>query len=248
MAADRDPAGAPGPGLTGARGEGEGMRAGSPGSSPMGDREPAGTAEVHSGLHSGAPGEPYSGLGFAGAETAGETGSRARGREEEAGPTGNLHRARHVAEELGHRASDAASAARERVSGLRDRTNRVLERRGVVERLRENPLPVLGVAFAIGFLLAGGDDRNSSTRAARARRELRSALVAGLSAGIAQGARSFLNEAGSEGSGFLSSLIDNLAGEAGDRGREGSGGFEGNRTGTGGAPYARGGASRRESF
>jgi hypothetical protein len=249
MAADRDPAGAPGPGLSGGRGE-EGLRAGTPGSSPMGDREAAGTAEVRSGLHSGAPGEPYSGLGFAGAETMGEPASRERGtREDEAGRTDNFAgRARHVAEDLGHRASDAASAARERVSGLRDRTNRVLERRGVVERLRENPLPVLGVAFAIGFLLAGGDDRNSNTRTARARRELRSALVAGLSAGIAQGARSFLNEAGSEGSGFLSSLIDNLAGESGGRGSEGGGGFEGSRAGTGGAPYARGGASRRESF
>jgi hypothetical protein len=215
----------------------------------MGDPEP-GTAGVHSGLHSGGSGEPYSGLGFASHGTAREAASRARGAADDAAerPEKLGERARHLAGDLGHRASDAAATARERVSGLRERANRVLERRGVVERLRENPLPVLGVAFAIGFLLAGGDDRNSNTRTARARRELRSALVAGLSAGIAQGARSFLNEAGSEGSGFLSSLIDNLAGESGGRGSEGGGGFEGSRAGTGGAPYARGGASRRESF
>lgn len=251
MAADRDPAGAPRPGLSGAGRDAEGMRTGTTGSSSMGDQG-LGSAEVHSGLHSGGSGDAYGGLGFASPETMREEGSRVRGADDESADRAG-GRARHLAEDLGHRASDAASAARERVSGLRDRANRVLERRGVVDRLRDNPLPMLGVAFAVGFLLAGSDDRNSNTRAARARRELRSALVAGLSAGIAQGARGFLSEAGSEGSGFLNSLIDNLAGETNDRG--GSGGefaAAGGRESTGGTPSGRGTTQRppshRESF
>jgi hypothetical protein len=254
MGTERDRAGTPGAGLSGAGRGPEGTRPAMPGSPVMGD---PGTAEVRSGLHSGGTGDAYSGLGFA--DTA--TGARARTADEEASSrAGKLGgRAREVAEDLGHRASDAASTARERVSGLRERTNRVLERRGLVDRLRDNPLPVLGVAFAVGFLVAGSDDRNSDSRAARARRELRSALMAGLSAGLAQGARSFLSEAGNEGSGFLNSLLDNLAGDAGERSgsrdafasaSRGRGASYGGSTG--GPSYARGGGARpsrdRETF
>lgn len=219
MAAERDQAGTPGAGLNAG---GRGME-GTPGPG-MGDPG-RGSAEVHSGLHSGATGggDPYGGLGFA--TPAPTAGSAGRSAEPEGGdPENLLGRARHLAEDLGHRAGDAASAARERVSGLRETTNRVLEKRGVIDRLRENPLPVLGIAFAIGFLVAGADDRNANTRAARARRELRSALMGGLSAGIAQGVRSFLNETGNEGSGFVASLLDNLSGEGSDRAGGGSSG------------------------
>lgn len=209
MAGERDQAGAPGAGLNAG---GRGME----GMPDAGIGDPGrGSAEVRSGLHSGTvgSGDPYAGLGFAGGAPSASTGRTG----EFAEPENLIGRARHLAEDLGHRAGDAASAARERVSGLRERTNRVLEKRGVVDRLRENPLPVLGIAFAIGFLVAGSDDRHSDSRAARARRELRGALMAGLSAGIAQGVRSFLDETGNEGGGFVSSLLDNLAGEGSDR-------------------------------
>jgi hypothetical protein len=253
MGAERDRAGAPGAGLSGAGRDDAGLRAGTSGSSAMGDQG-LGSAEVHSGLHGGSTGDPYAGLGFADSTVGGsdagrlrDMGAEARDRAENVGG-----RARHFAEDLGHRASDAASTARERVSGLREKANRVLERRGVVDRMRENPLPVLGVAFAVGFLLAGGDDRTSDSRGARARRELRNALMAGLSAGIAQGARSFLNEAGNEGSGFLSMLIDSFTGESGGRGGA-SDAFDdaARERSTRGPAYASGGTrppSHRESF
>jgi ElaB/YqjD/DUF883 family membrane-anchored ribosome-binding protein len=224
MAAERDQAGAPGAGLSGAGRSPEGMREATDGA-PM--REPTpGTAEVRGGLHSGG-GDEYAGLQFARDADAGAA-ERVRGaaRETREKAEGLGARARHLAEELGSRATGAASTARERVTDLRDRTNRTLERRGIVDRIRENPLPVLGVAFAIGFILAGDEDRGSRTRGARARRELRNALMAGLSAGIAQGARAFFSEAGSEGSSFVSSLLDNLTGESGgggERGRSGEG-------------------------
>lgn len=237
MAAERDQAGAPGPDLSGGGRPLEGM----PGSPGMGGPG-RGSAEVRSGLHGGArTDEPYAGLGFAGGDRPGGVADRTR----EAARDENLAgRARHLADDLGHRASDAASAARERVSGLRDRTNQVLEKRGVVDRLRENPLPILGIAFAVGFLLSGSAERDSDSRADRARRELRSALMAGLTTGIAQGVRSFLNETGEEGSGFVNSLLDTMTGQAKQH-------ASGERAGTAGeAPYRRGAArppSHREN-
>lgn len=235
--------------MSGAGRDVDGLAAGTSGSQAMGDRD-LGTAGVHTGLHSGGARDAYAGLGFADAAT----GARAGGVREETpleGADSMGGRARHLAEDLGHRATDAASMAREKVSGLRDRANQVLERRGLVERLRENPLPVLGVAFAVGFLVSGSDDRHTDSRAARARRELRSALMAGLSAGLAQGARGFLSEAGNEGSGFLQSLLDNLAGGQEGRGGENDAFSAGGRGrgpayggGTAGPSYARDSASR----
>jgi ElaB/YqjD/DUF883 family membrane-anchored ribosome-binding protein len=210
----------------------------------MGDRDAGGG--VRGGMHTGpeAGGERMEGLGFANQELAEDTGSRVRGIADEAREQAEhlAERARHAAGELGHQAGDAAAAARERFSGLRDRANRALERQGILDRLRENPLPVLGVAFAVGFLLSGRDEAEAGSRAARARGELRGALLAGLSAGLAQGARSFLTEAGSEGGGFLSSLLDGILGEAeassrtgrpsAPRREAGSSGYRGPRTAT----------------
>jgi ElaB/YqjD/DUF883 family membrane-anchored ribosome-binding protein len=213
MAAERDHPGEARPGLTGAGRDGD----------AMGDRVEGGA--VRGGMHTGpeARGERMEGLGFADPELSEETGRSVRGIADEAREQAEhlAERARHAAGELGHQAGDAAAAARDRLAGLRDRANRALERQGILERLRENPLPVLGVAFAIGFLIAGRDDAEPGSRAARARGELRGALLAGLSAGLAQGARSFLTEAGSEGGGFLSSLLDGILGEEEAPGRTG---------------------------
>ena len=210
-----------------------GMSAGTSGSASMGDQG-LGSAEVHTGLHSG-PGEEYSGLQFAGTES---QGGRLRGA---AGAV------RERVGELGGQARNAASTARERVSSVRQRANSTLESRGVLDRLRDNPLPVLGVAFALGFVLAGNegddDDDRPLTRATRARRELRSALMAGLSAGIAQGARGFLNQAGSQGGGFVNGLLENLMGSVGGEGGSSYGsGSTGGTTGRAGSTAGRSGS------
>ena len=64
MAAERDQAGSSGSGMSGAGRDAGGLNAGTSGSSSMGDRG-LGSAEVHTGLHSGG-GDEYSGLQFAG--------------------------------------------------------------------------------------------------------------------------------------------------------------------------------------
>ncbi|HEX6908841.1 MAG TPA: hypothetical protein VF142_00520 [Longimicrobium sp.] len=220
-----------------------GLNAGTSGSSSMGDRG-LGSAEVHTGLHSGS-GDQYSGLQFAGHESQ-SAGGRLRGaaetvRERVTGP----------ARTLGARASEATSGVRDRLGGVRERANTALESRGILDRLRDNPLPVLGVAFALGFVLAGSDEDDDegrpTTRASRARRELRNALMAGVSAGVAQGARGFLNQAGSQGGGFINGLLENLLGGTGEGSSElGSPSRSG---GTGGSSYggstagSRGGSS-----
>jgi hypothetical protein len=245
MAAERDQAGTPRAGLSGAGRDTDALTAGTSGSAAMGDRG-LGSAEVHTGLHSGG-GDEYSGLQFAGSEREGGVGGRVRGA---AGAV--RERASSLAGSLGARAGETASAARERMSGVRQRANTALESRGLLDRLRENPLPVIGVAFALGFVLAGNDDWDDDeepTRASRARRELRSALMAGLSAGIAQGARGFLNQAGSEGGSFLSSVLENLAGGGeseygGSRSSGGSYGSTGGMNRTGSMGGSTGGTGR----
>lgn len=214
MGAERDPAGQAGPGLTGMGGSQE--------TGGMGD--PAGTAEVHTGLHSGrGAGEEYSGLGFAeGGPAAGGVKERvldtARTVRDRAGTLAGT--ARETAGNLGHRATELAGDARHRLSDMSERTNRALEERGFLGRLRENPLPALGIAFGVGFLLAGGGRSGpTDTRVGQMRRELRNALMAGLTAGAAQATRGFLQSAGGpEG------IFSTLASRGGTEGQAGTAG------------------------
>jgi hypothetical protein len=185
-----------------------GSNAGSSGSKAMGDR--SGTGEVHSGLHSGGQRDDYSGIGFAGS----------------GGSQGGVR-------------DKVSGAARGRLGALSERANSALEGRGIIARLQENPLPALGVAFAVGFLVAGGT--NVSTRpnspAARARQELRGALMAGLSSGVSQGARGFLDTAGRpEGfaNSFLRNVLSSVLSGAGGGGQEGGGQQGGGRSQSGG--------------
>jgi hypothetical protein len=204
--------------------------AGTSGSAAMGDK--GGSAEVHTGLHSAGSGDQYEGLQFAGNE---EGGSRSRlGGAAEAVRDRVGEGARNLAGGVGPRVARVASSTRERA-------NRVMEQRGLLDRLRDNPLPILGVAFAIGFVLAARDDDDDddygTSKASRARRELRSALMGGISAGIAQGARGFLSQTNNQGSGFLAELIDGFMGGQQGGGSASGGGSSGGRTGgsTGGA-------------
>jgi hypothetical protein len=182
--------------------------AGGSGTTPLGD-EP-GSASVHAGIAFNPTAESESGervvnrvkeatesLG----ERAGELGQRARG----------------VAGDVVERAGGLASRARGRMEELSDRAQSALEERGWLERLKENPLPALGVAFAAGFLLAGGTRGGASAPASRAQRvrgELRGALATGLSAGLAQGARAFLRSAGAE-DGVINAVMQSFPGLGG---------------------------------
>ena len=227
MAAERDAAGPSGPGLSGTGRDHAGLEAGTTRSMSMGDAP--GSADVHAGIAFNPQGESDTGLRE-------RTTTRVKDMAGSVGETaGNVgDRVRSVAGDVAGRAGEFASSARDRVSTLADRAQGALEERGWLDRLRENPLPVLGVAFAAGFLLAGGSTSSvtgggqrlaggstggtgGGSRAQRVRGELRSALVAGLSAGLSQGARAFLRNVGAE-DGIVNDLLQNLPGLGGEAG------------------------------
>jgi ElaB/YqjD/DUF883 family membrane-anchored ribosome-binding protein len=217
-----------------------GMDAGTTRSMSMGDQP--GTAEVHSGI------------AFA-PESQQGTRDRAAGKVRDVADTvtdaaGNLgEKARSVAGNVGEKAGDLASQARSRVSGLSERATTALDERGMLGKLRENPLPALGIAFAVGFLLAGGGRGSAApgSKSARARSELRNALMAGVTAGLGQGARSFLRNLGAEDS-VVNDVMQNLPGLGGTSSRGGGsmagGGSMGgtSRGGSMGGGSARGGS------
>lgn len=245
MGAERDQSGSQGPGMSGAgygstggsNRDSAGLNAGTSGSKAMGDR--AGSGEVHSGLHSGGR-DDYSGIAFSGSAS-GQQGGGVRDK-----VSGAADAVRDRASEVGDRASGAASGAKGRLGALSERANSALEGRGVLSRLQENPLPALGVAFAAGFLLAGGTNASSrpNSPAARARQELRNALMSGASAGLAQGARGFLDTAGRpEGfaNTFLRNLLGNVLGGSEGGGQQGGGQQRTQGDGQGGARPQQGG-------
>jgi ElaB/YqjD/DUF883 family membrane-anchored ribosome-binding protein len=215
MAAERDALGPTGPGMSGTGRDRAGMEAGTTRSMAMGDQP--GSAEVHSGI------------AFA-PESQKGTRERAAGKAREAADTvteaaGNLgEKARSAAGNLGEKASGLASQARGRVSHLADRASTALEDRGMLGKMRENPLPALGIAFAVGFLLAGGGRQGTpGGRAQRARSELRDALMAGVTAGLGQGARSFLRNLGAEDS-VVNDVMQSIPGLGGSSGGGSMGG------------------------
>jgi hypothetical protein len=199
MAAERDEAGPSGPGLSGTGRDTAGLEAGTTRSASFGDAP--GTADVHAGIAFNPQATTDQGVRERVSnrvkDAAGAVGETAAGLGQ---------RARSLAGDVAGRAGDLAGQARERVGALGDRATQTLEDRGWLGGLRENPLPALGVAFAAGFLLSGG---GRGGKGQRVRGELRSAVAAGLSAGLAQGARAFLRNAGAE-DGVINSLLENL--------------------------------------
>lgn len=125
-------------------------------------------------------------------------------------------RARGKAEQLRGRAGEMASQARNRAGELLDRAGDSLEERtGAVTRVQENPLAALGIAFGVGFLLAGSSDGNGSF--GKAKHQLKGALMGGISAAISQQIRSALEEQGG-----LENLVTRFTG-GGGQGSQGSG-------------------------
>jgi ElaB/YqjD/DUF883 family membrane-anchored ribosome-binding protein len=228
-----------GSGLTGGtRRDDASLDAGTTGSRAMGDLGTTGTGEVHSGLSVGrdvdtgysaiAPAptgswEPSSGSGEGGAmnrvrDAAGQARERLQGLN------------------VPGRAGDMAGQAREKAGQALGRAEQVLEERGILDKVRENPMPALGVAFGIGFLLAGSGDQvqgKRSTAMYKAKNQLKGAIMGGLSAAVAQEGRNLLGMAQGKGSagGLVGMLLQNLQG--GGSGGSASGGS------TGSAPHRR---------
>jgi ElaB/YqjD/DUF883 family membrane-anchored ribosome-binding protein len=206
-----------------------GLNAGTTGSEALGDRG-TGTAEVHTELSMGrgtGSDRGYSAI-------AANTGTGEGGLQEKA-----LNRVRGVAGQVRDRVQDVPGQARERMGQAMDRAESLLEERGVLNKVRENPLPALGIAFGLGFLLAGSDDESREKRGgtmSKAKHQLRGAIIGGLSAAVAQEARNLLGMAQGKGSqgGMLGSLFESLQG-GGSGGQGGSSGRSGGTSGGGSA-------------
>ena len=129
-------------------------------------------------------------------------------------------RAREFAERAQDRADDFVETARGRTRNLRSRiggaahrVERLLDdaedsleaRTGLMTSARDNPLAALGVAFAVGFLLAGTGDPERHPTVAKAKNQVKGAIMGGVSAAISQQLRTFIEEQGGVGQ-LLSSL------------------------------------------
>jgi hypothetical protein len=198
--------------------------------SMAGDR--LGGAEVHGGLHAGSGLGSSTAMGDTG-RTGGTTDDYAalsfsRGAEEEgvrekaANRIGGMAdsvkdlggRASDLAGQAASKLSDVAGTARERLSPALDRAETLLDRAGVIERARQNPLPALGIAFGLGFVLAGSGERAAPVKWAR--KELRGAVLGGLAAALAREARGYVTGAGG---GMLGNLIERAQGGGGSGSR-----------------------------
>ncbi len=175
-----------------------------------GDENRSGMGEVHSHLSqpekgAGMSGRP-AGAGFGGSDPQGgaaDAASDARDRAsaivadakdsaEEA-----LDTARHKANEIRHRAEETVDQARTKASEAIHRAEHELEERtGVISMIRDNPLPALGIAVAVGYLAAGSRSRKRGRVMNLATRQLRGAVMGGISAALAREFRSIVNEQG----------------------------------------------------
>src|SRR5690606_28720080 len=116
-----------------------------------------------------------------------------------------------MADQARDRAEEMMGQARNRVSGMLEQA----EDSEPVRMMRDNPLPALGIAFALGFLLAGSSD--SGGRFGKAKQQVKGAVMGGISAALAQELR---NLAGMEGG--AGGLLDSIMGRGGAQGTQGA--------------------------
>jgi uncharacterized protein YjbJ (UPF0337 family) len=120
-------------------------------------------------------------------------------------------RAQEFAGQARERVGEVAGQARERASGALTQAQTFLDDQGVTDRIRQNPLPALGLAFGLGYLIAGRSEHKGLV--GRARGELRHAIVGGVTAVVAREAKGYLGNVA--GGGLLGQLFGQQGGGSG---------------------------------
>jgi ElaB/YqjD/DUF883 family membrane-anchored ribosome-binding protein len=146
-----------------------------------------GTAEVHSRVTGG-------GSGYEDPLGSGRSGH-----------SGQSEGARHTFDDLRDRASDLGDRTSEWASRTRRRLDDTLhtvedrlhlDQAGIAQTIRDNPILAAGIAFGVGFLLAGAPRAGRSGIIGTATGQLRSALLGGLTAAVTQELHDLLDEHG----------------------------------------------------
>lgn len=152
---------------------------------------PGSGGEVHAHLSS----EPNKGAGMSGKfEPVDESESHGRAREA-------YNSARRRGADLRDRVEAAGNRARDRADDIFEDAEEAIEKRtGAISTARDNPLIALGIAFALGFALAGdSDEPERHPTLAKARNQIKGAIMGGISAAISQQLRTFIEEQGGVG-------------------------------------------------
>lgn len=155
-----------------------------------------GSGDVHAHISA----QPDKGEGMSGKfdspEGAAEFTRRVRDRAEEA-----FDSARTRTGELRDRVGGAAHRARRQAEYLFDEAEDTLENRtGMLGIAQSRPVAALGIAFAIGFMLAGDNEEpERPTSLSKARNQIKGAIMGGISAALSQQLRTFIEEQGGIG-------------------------------------------------
>lgn len=159
-----------------------------------------GSGDVHAHLSS----QPDKGEGMSGKYDLHQSGpagtEEGRGLRDRA--AGAYEAARERGGEMRGRIGNAAHRARDRAEDIFDDAEIAIEERtGALTTVRRNPVAALGIAFALGFLLAG-DSEETEVRhptVAKAKNQIKGAIMGGISAALSQQLRTFIEEQGGIG-------------------------------------------------
>jgi ElaB/YqjD/DUF883 family membrane-anchored ribosome-binding protein len=189
------------------------------------DRDPlqAGTrtTEVHTEINV----QPATGQGATGGSGAGGTMDRARDKADEV-----TSQARSKADDLQQQAqskiNEAKDQAKSRATEALHQAESKLQQTGLKRRIHENPMAAFGLAFGVGFLLAGSGDEDEDEQQGRrgmrsrshnggtlsqAKHQLKGAIMGGISTALAKEARSLVGMQSGQGGG-LGNLVSSLFG------------------------------------
>lgn len=181
----------------------------------MDDRDPlvtgTRTSEVHTEINVGPASRPTGTTGTSsGGSSGGSAMDEARSRADEV-----AGQAKEKASQLRDQAQGTLGQAKEKASQAMSQAQDKLKQAGVMERIEQNPLAAFGLAFGVGFLLAGsGSSGKKRGTLGKAKNQLKGAVMGGISAALAQEAKDMLGTQSGQGGG-LGDMIDSFLGNRG---------------------------------